>query len=318
MKIKNLIMKRYCILSLLLGIVGVVNAQETTSDTILTSVPEQEKVVYYYEQPPVDVAPFFKDNKRPILYVNETITTHIVMPEHIKLVDLSTDKIVGNQCADNIVRIKPNGVMRDQEYLGTITLIGERNIALYDLVYTGQTQYAATLFYIPQRELAPYINPSVQMPQKEMAEYAWAIYTSGKKFYNLSTKAQGMTMAVNNIYSIGDYFFIDFSLENHTNIKYDIEELRIKLLDKKETKATNSQTIELEPEFILNDTKSFRKSYRNVIVLKKLTFPEEKILQLELYENQISGRTITLPIAYEDILHADAVSKAVIKRLPNK
>ena len=89
-------------------------------------------------------------------------------------------------------------------------------------------------------------------------------------------------------------------------------------MDKKETKATNSQTIELTPEYILNGLKSFKHSYRNVIVLKKLTYPEEKILQLEVYESQISGRTVTIPISYEDILHADALSPELLKHLPNK
>lgn len=32
------------------------------------------------------------------IYVNSEVTTHIVMPENIKLVDISTTKIVGNQC----------------------------------------------------------------------------------------------------------------------------------------------------------------------------------------------------------------------------
>jgi hypothetical protein len=40
------------------------------------------------------------------IYVNSEVTTHIVMPENIKLVDISTPKIIGNQCADNMVRIK--------------------------------------------------------------------------------------------------------------------------------------------------------------------------------------------------------------------
>jgi hypothetical protein len=52
---------------------------------------------------------------------------------------------------------------------------------------------------------------------------------------------------VNHIYTVGDYFFIDFSLENKSNIKYDIAEIRVKLSVKKELKATNSQTIELTP-----------------------------------------------------------------------
>ena len=64
------------------------------------------------------------------IYVNSGVTTHIVMPENIKLVDISTPKIIGNQCADNIVRIKPfqendstsvSGYKED-ELLGTLTI----------------------------------------------------------------------------------------------------------------------------------------------------------------------------------------------------
>lgn len=253
---------------------------------------------------------------RPVLYVNETITTHLVMPENIKLVDLSTDKIAGNQCADNIVRLKPSSAMENQQFIGTVTLVGERDIALYDLLYTKNPKEAATLYYVPTQHLSAYQNPSVKMPSKEIAQYAWAIFCSDRKFYNIKSKAYGVSMRVNNIYSVGDYFFIDFSLHNHTNVKYDIEELRVKLMDKKETKATNSQTIELTPEYLLFDTKTFKKDYRNVLVLKKLTFPEEKILQIEIYESQISGRTLQIPISYEDVLHADAVSEDVINNLP--
>ena len=42
------------------------------------------------------------------IYVNDEVTTHIVMPENIKMVDISTTKLIGNQCANNIVRIKPS------------------------------------------------------------------------------------------------------------------------------------------------------------------------------------------------------------------
>ena len=266
----------------------------------------------------LDGAALTRTMVRPVLYVNETITTHLVMPENIKLVDLSTDKIAGNQCADNIVRLKPSSAMENQQFIGTVTLVGERNIALYDLLYTKNPKEAATLYYVPTQHLSAYQNPSVKMPSKEIAQYAWAIFCSDRKFYNIKSKAYGVSMRVNNIYSVGDYFFIDFSLHNHTNVKYDIEELRVKLMDKKETKATNSQTIELTPEYLLFDTKTFKKDYRNVLVLKKLTFPEEKILQIEIYESQISGRTLQIPISYEDVLHADAISEDVINNLPTR
>ncbi len=255
------------------------------------------------------------------IYVNREVTTHIVMPENIKMVDISTTKIAGNQCTDNIVRIKPScgsdsipeAGYRDNELLGTLTLIGERHIAQYDILYTQSPQMAASIFEVPYSHTQSYINPEVTMPMAEMARYAWAVYGSGRKYNQIVSRAHGMKAVVNNIYAVGDYFFIDYSLQNKTKIAYDIEELRVELTDKKETKATNSQTIELSPVFSLNHVRKFKKSYRNVLVLPKLTFPDEKVLRLEISENQISGRVITLTIEYEDILHADGFDSDILK-----
>lgn len=257
------------------------------------------------------------------IYVNREVTTHIVMPENIKMVDISTTKIAGNQCTDNIVRIKPScgsdsipeAGYRDNELLGTLTLIGERHIAQYDILYTQSPQMAASIFEVPYSHTQSYINPEVTMPMAEMARYAWAVYGSGRKYNQIVSRAHGMKAVVNNIYAVGDYFFIDYSLQNKTKIAYDIEELRVKLTDKKETKATNSQTIELSPVFSLNHVRKFKKSYRNVLVLPKLTFPDEKVLRLEISENQISGRVITLTIEYEDILHADGFDSDILKNV---
>ena len=199
---------------------------------------------------------------------------------------------------------------------GTITVIGERHMAQFDVVYTSGPAKANSLYQISMEEMKQYKNPDVLMPEAQMANYAWAIYGSGKKFNNIHNSAYGIKAVVNNIYTINDYFFIDFSLYNKTKIKYDIDEVRIKLTDKKEAKATNSQTIELTPVYSLNRAKSFKKAYRNVIVINKLTFPNEKILRLEISEDQISGRVIYIPIEYEDILNADCFDESFLNLLP--
>ena len=80
----------------------------------------------------------------------------------------------------------------------------------------------------------------------------------------------------------------------------------IKLNDKKVSKATNAQMIELTPAMVLDQSKTFKYGYRNVLVLKKMTFPNDKVLTIEISEKQISGRTISLDIDYEDVLYADS------------
>ena len=261
------------------------------------------------------------------IYVNEGVTSHLVMPESIKLVDVSTENVVGNQCATNMVRLKPNfpvdsigrslAPALSNSQIGTVTVIGERHIAQFDVIYVLSPQSATSIYKIPYAELDNYVNPEVAMSESDMAKYCLAIYSSKRKFNNITSSKNGIKAVVNNIYSVGDYFFIDFSLTNKTKVKYEINEMRIFLTDKKEVKATNSQTIELAPSYSLNLAKEFKKDYRNVLVLQKLTFPEEKVLKIEISENQISGRVIELTIEYEDILHADGFSRSLLKSIPD-
>ena len=246
-----------------------------------------------------------QDTNLRTIYVNKDVTTHLIMPETIKLVDISTDNVVGNQVNDNIVRIKPDTILADGETAAIATVIGERHIAQYKLVYCSQSCFVHTRFTIPYCDAQDYTNPDVQMSVAEMSRYAIRMYNAKRTVENIHSKKDKMKAWVNHICSAGDYFFIDFSMENKTKIPYDISDIRVKLEDKKQKKATNYQSIELTPEYMLNYNKHFKKRYRNVLVVKKLTFPEAKVLKIEVSENQISGRTIELNINYDDVLNAD-------------
>lgn len=250
-----------------------------------------------------------------LLTINENVTTVITASEPIRFVDISTDKVVGDQPINNTIRLKPKEGMesnKDGDILAIVTIVTERYRSQYALIYTSHLEEAVTDKSIEISERTPYNNPAVSMSTEDMSRYAREIWTSPARYRNVSTKMHRMTMRLNNIYSVGDYFFLDFSVDNRTNIKFDIDQLRVKLQDKKTSKATTVQTIELTPELVLDPAKSFRFGYRNVIVIKKLTFPNDKILTIELSEKQISGRTIFLSIEYEDVLSADSFNKSLL------
>ena len=248
------------------------------------------------------------------LTINENVTTVITASEPVRFVDISTDK-AGDQPINNTVRLKPKegmDVHHDGDVLAVVTIVTERYRTQYALIYTSRMDEAVTEKTISLDERVPYNNPAVSMSTEDMTRYARQIWASPARFRNVSTKMHRMTIRLNNIYSVGEYFFIDFSVENRTNIRFDIDQLRVKLNDKKTSKATTVQTIELKPELVLDPTQSFRYGYRNVIVLKKMTFPNDKILTIELSEKQISGRTINLSIEYEDVLSADSFNRAIL------
>ena len=253
-------------------------------------------------------------NEMELITVNEKVTTVITSSESIRLVDISTDKVAGDKPMDTTIRIKPtDGEHKDGDILGILTIVAETYRTQYALIYTTRLEEAVTDKEIQFHERIPFSNPAVTMQTEEMVRYARMIWNSPAAYRNISTKKHRMVMRLNNVYSVGDYFFLDFSIENKTNLRFDIDELRFTLKDKKQSKSTNVQTIDLKPALVLDQTKSFRKGYRNVVVIKKMTFPNDKVLTIEISEKQISGRTISMAVDYEDVLGADTFNTLLLK-----
>lgn len=247
------------------------------------------------------------------MYVHEEITTFIVAGENIKMMDISAKEtdVVGNQPGDNIVRMKAVKQHEDGKKLGVVTIIGERSIVQYNIIYTSNKNMATTEYRIRQEETKSYINPAVDMDMRSMFQYCWMIWDSKQKYYDVSNTENKLSIRLNNLYTVGNYFFFDVSVDNRSKIQFDIEEIRIKLCDKKQTKATSSQEIELKPVLEMKNIKKFKKGYRNIFVMEKLTFPDEKVLTFTMSEKPISGRTITLKVDYSDVLNADGFDKSL-------
>ena len=248
-----------------------------------------------------------------LLTVNEQVTTVITATEPIRFVDISTDKVAGDQPISNTIRLKPKEAGHaDGDVLAIVTIVTERYRVQYALRYTTLLQAAVTDKEVQMEEQQPFHNPAVSLSTEDMYRFARQIWTSPARYRNVRKRQHRMTMRLNNIYAVGEYFFIDFSVENRTDIRFDIDEIRVKLADKKVSKATNSQVIELKPEMMLEKTKSFQHGYRNVMVVRKMTFPNDKVLTIEMSEKQISGRTISVNIDYEDVLNADSFNNSLL------
>ncbi len=236
-----------------------------------------------------------------VIYVNKDISTHFMSLEDITYADISVPSIIGDLAQNNILRVKPTKEGQN----GVITIITERFMTQYLLVYTPDISKAYTRYTIPYEDVTSYLNPEVSMTKSEMYDWCYKMVVSDKKYYDVSTKDKLMTVTLNNIYTLNKYFFIDLSIFNKTNIQFDIDQIRFKIEDKRQVKATNVQSVEIFPIVQLNDNKNFKKNYRNIFVFDKFTFPGDKVLSIEIYEKQISGRKITLRIDYSDVLHAD-------------
>ena len=227
-------MKKIIIMALMAVAILPTHAENAVNSDCTKNEKNDTVRIRYIHRLTDDDARIFESNlEKTVIYVNDQVTTHLIMPENIKLVDISTDKLVGNQCADNIVRLKPKTTLMDNELAGTVTVIGERHIAQFTVYYTRAPKRAHSVYTAGQDDIRDYTNPEVSMTQGDMSRLCWSIFTSRRKCFRVHSKQYGICAQVNNIYTVGDYFFIDFSLQNKSNIKYDIAEIRLKLMTRK-------------------------------------------------------------------------------------
>ena len=113
------------------------------------------------------------------LTVNEQVTTVITASEPIRFVDISTDKVVGDQPINNTIRLKPKETgHEDGEVLAIVTIVTERYRTQYALLYTTRMQEAVTDKEIEFRERNAYNNPAVSMSVSDMSRYARRIWNS--------------------------------------------------------------------------------------------------------------------------------------------
>lgn len=236
------------------------------------------------------------------VYVNEHIYTHFVCSEPIQYVDISTKKVQGDMPLSNILRIKP--ITKEQADLGVVTIVAQSYMVQYQMIYST-IQEADKQIPIQQEGAIGLVMPEITLSLDEMLNFSKQILLKKDKNSKERVKKYGMEARLNNIYTIGDYFFVDISLKNKINIQFDIDQFRFKIEDKKIVKSTNFQQVEITPEYQFYKTDDFKKKYRNVFVFKKFTYPNKKTFSIEISEKQISGRNLILKVDYKEVLQAD-------------
>ena len=256
----------------------------------------------------------------PIIFMGEDVNIHIIAPEPIQFVDLSTYHLVGDLPSENIARVKvqidkettdtPDATQKQPFFIGqdigVITIVGQSFMAQYRAIWQDKkSTWINTNLHIEASQMQPLEYPKMKYSNYELKRFALQI--QNKKIKKPIRKKENLklTMQLNNVYVMEDYIFLDISIENKTNLYCDIEGIKFNIDDKKIYKATNNQSIELNPLYSFNDQTKIRQSYRNIFVFEKFTFPNSKVLKIRLIEEQISGRTIDMIVNYSDVLNAD-------------
>jgi len=244
----------------------------------------------------------------PMIGIPKNSTLHLLSLENISYVDISSPLIKGDLPLKNILRLKlasDSVSVTDNGDAGTVTVVGESFIAQYRLYFlpSWETYGKPTIVEILPSECRPVATGTV-ISESQLKSHA--IDMLSKKGPAVGTSEEyGIKISVKQLASIGEYIFIDLHILNQTNLPFDIDELSFSIDDKKITKATNVQSVGVRPIWQLHSRDNFKKSFRNIYVIRKLSYPENKVLNISLKEKQLSGRNLNLSLSYRDILRAD-------------
>ncbi|MEN5132114.1 conjugative transposon protein TraN [Elizabethkingia anophelis] len=247
----------------------------------------------------------------PQLNISDGVSLHIISPEPIQFVDLSTDNLTGDLPAENIARVKISNGNKASELNwrpdpGIITVVGQSFMAQYKVNYkNSETHNTITQIQIQPENMQPLEYPKIAFSNQELYNFSMDILKKKTKAPLREVNDFKLSIQLNNVYVISDYIFLDISFNNDSNLSYNIDGLKFSIEDKKIYKATNNQSLELKPEYQLYHQSQFKKNFHNIYVFKKLTYPNSKVMVIRLIEEPISGRTVEMKIKYSDILKAD-------------
>lgn len=246
----------------------------------------------------------------PCITVSSGSSIHFRSPEPILYADISDPGIRGDLPVKNVLRIKipvdsPSKAIKEA-LSGIVTIIGESFMAQYRLSSQASGSGAAiTDIEILPSAMVPLDPQRQRISTAAIRGHAMDMLRSRGNVALRKTASMGISARLNQVFCIDQLIFLDLSFENHSQLSYDAELLRMSIEDKKINKATNHQSVEIRPVWSLYPLQRFNKSFRNIYVIDKLTFSADKLLELTMSEKQPSARTVSLKIKYGDLLGAD-------------
>lgn len=233
-------------------------------------------------------------------------TTHILAPEPILYVDISTPNVDGDLPEKRICRIKPReGKMQPGESF-TVTVVTRTMVNVYQLICgeINSRDEETYVIAIDPGQAVLLTRPSVT--ESDFQKLTMLALTQKRKIHDVKTTVDDMKYWVNNIFICGDFLLFDIGMDNRGRQPFEIDEVRFKLTDKNRLNAHVSQEQELKPLYrmYVDEEITVSSSWRNFYIFPRFNYPTEKRLTIELSEKQISGRKISLDIDYRTVLQS--------------
>lgn len=253
-------------------------------------------------------------------------TVHIIFPSAVRYVDLGSNNIIAGKAdgAENVIRVKAAvegfpgetnfSVITDEgsfysfnaKYADEPELL---SIEMKDFLENDNlTDYSPTRMNIYFRELG---NESPLLVKLIMQ----SIYKNNdREIKHLGCKRFGVQFLIKGIYSHNGLFYFHTQTKNSSNVPFQTDFIRYKIVDKKVAKRTAIQETIVTPvrsyneELVING----KSTVRTVYTIPQFTIPDDKMLVIELMEKN-GGRHQIVRVENSDIVAAKVINELKIK-----
>lgn len=321
-------MKKYIIALALVLTTIVAHAQnETTSKDMQEDLQQVLKPTYgdYYEGLSKKIT---FDRMIPPYGLEVTFekTVHVIFPAAIRYVDLGSSNIIAGKAgsSENVLRIK--AAVRGFETETNMAVITEEgsyytfnikysdepeklNIEMKDFMHDGIATNR------PNNSMEIYLKELGSESPRIVYLINRSIYQNDKRIVkHIGSKRFGIQYLLKGIYSHNGLLYLHTQIKNSTNVPFDIDFIRFKIVDKKMVKQTAVQETIIYPLRAYNFVSQVgaNQTERTVFSINKITIPNDKQLAIELFE-QNGGRNQTFIIENDDLIRAEQINELKIK-----
>lgn len=253
-------------------------------------------------------------------------TVHIIFPASIRYVDLGSNNIIAGKAgtSENILRVK--AAVRQFETETNMAVITEEgsyytfnvkfadepeklNIEMKDFMHDGIATNR------PNNSMEIYLQELGSESPRLVYLINRSIYKNDKRLVkHIGSKRFGIQYLLKGVYTHNNLLYLHTSIKNLSNVPFDVDFVRMKIVDKKIAKQTAIQEMVIYPLRAYNfiSTVGGNQTERTVFTIDKITIPNDKHLVIELFEKS-GGRNQSYIVENEDLLRAEEINELKVK-----
>jgi conjugative transposon TraN protein len=242
--------------------------------------------------------------------------THLIFPTKVIYIDLGSPSISVEKVttATNIIKVFiPDSIPVPFPETNLTAITEDNKLYTFNVSYSETPESynilvgAETEAQKPGNALAIFDNNKLN--DTDLKSLGERCIESSRKIYHLGIAQNSMNFTIDNIFIRENLIFFVLSIENKSNISYDIDFTKFMVKDKKRLKKTAVQETELIPVHTHNYKSVIegKQSNRFVFVFEKFTIPDKKILTGEMYEKN-GGRHMKITIENSDIINSKTLN----------